>query len=85
VSLLTDDVLLIGSGLALLRIADKARAGPDALHTVPHGVRWQRLDEVNAAKDLVLRYAPGARDRKARDGIYRWILYAPPKNELANH
>ena len=40
--------------MALLRIADKARAGPDALHTVLHGARWQRLDEVKAAKDLVL-------------------------------
>jgi len=44
---------------ALIRIADEARADPDLLHTAPHRAPVKRLDEVKAAKDLVLCYAPG--------------------------
>jgi hypothetical protein len=29
------------------------------LHDAPHGAPVRRLDEVKAAKDLVLSYAPG--------------------------
>jgi glycine dehydrogenase subunit 2 len=44
---------------ALIRIADEARADPDLLHAAPHRAPVKRLDEVKAAKDLVLCYAPG--------------------------
>ena len=44
---------------ALIAIAGEARADPDLLHDAPHGAPVRRLDEVKAAKDLVLSYAPG--------------------------
>ncbi|MGC8779289.1 MAG: aminomethyl-transferring glycine dehydrogenase subunit GcvPB [Anaerolineae bacterium] len=44
---------------ALLRIAEEARTDPDLLHTAPHHAPVKRLDEVKAAKDLILCYAPG--------------------------
>jgi glycine dehydrogenase subunit 2 len=44
---------------ALIAIAGEARADPDLLHTAPHRAPVKRLDEVKAAKDLVLCYAPG--------------------------
>ena len=44
---------------ALIAIAGEARADPDLLHDAPHGAPVRRLDEVKAAKDLVLCYAPG--------------------------
>ncbi len=43
---------------ALLRIAEEARADPDLLHTAPHDAPLQRLDEVHAAKNLILRWEP---------------------------
>jgi glycine dehydrogenase subunit 2 len=44
---------------ALLRIAAEARSDPDILRAAPHTAPVRRLDEVKAAKDLVLCYAPG--------------------------
>ena len=44
---------------ALIAIAGEARADPELLHDAPHGAPVRRLDEVKAAKDLVLSYAPG--------------------------
>jgi glycine dehydrogenase subunit 2 len=44
---------------ALIAIAGEARSDPDLLHDAPHGAPVRRLDEVKAAKDLVLCYAPG--------------------------
>jgi len=41
---------------ALLRIADEARSDPDLLHEAPHNAPVRRLDEVRAAKDLILRW-----------------------------
>jgi hypothetical protein len=36
----------------------EARADPDVLHDAPHGAPVRRLDEVTAARDLALSYAP---------------------------
>ncbi len=41
---------------ALLRIAEEARTNPQLLHEAPHNAPVRRLDEVRAAKDLILRY-----------------------------
>jgi glycine dehydrogenase subunit 2 len=41
---------------ALVRIVAEARTDPDLLHEAPHDTPVRRLDEVRAAKDLVLRY-----------------------------
>jgi glycine dehydrogenase subunit 2 len=41
---------------ALLRIAEEARTTPDLLHEAPHTAPVRRLDEVRAAKDLILRW-----------------------------
>jgi glycine dehydrogenase subunit 2 len=43
----------------LIAIAGEARRDPDLLHAAPHAAPVKRLDEVKAAKDLVLCYAPG--------------------------
>ncbi len=43
---------------ALLRIAEEARTNPQLLHEAPHNAPVRRLDEVRAAKDLILRYQP---------------------------
>ncbi len=43
---------------ALLRIAEEARTNPHLLHEAPHNAPVRRLDEVRAAKDLILRYQP---------------------------
>ncbi len=43
---------------ALLRIAEEARAEPELLHEAPHDAPMRRLDEVRAAKELVLRWEP---------------------------
>jgi len=43
---------------ALLRIAEEARADPDLLHDAPHNTPVRRLDEVRAAKELILRWEP---------------------------
>jgi len=41
---------------ALLSIAEEARANPDLLHEAPHKAPVRRLDEVRAAKELVVRW-----------------------------
>lgn len=43
---------------ALLNIAEEARTDPDLLHEAPHNAPVRRLDEVQAAKELVLRWQP---------------------------
>ena len=43
---------------ALLSIAEEARANPDLLHEAPHNAPVRRLDEVQAAKQLILRWKP---------------------------
>mgnify|MGYP005845099019 CR=1 FL=1 len=43
---------------AMLQIADEAHTNPDILHSAPHTTPVSRLDEVKAAKELVLCYAP---------------------------
>jgi glycine dehydrogenase subunit 2 len=42
----------------MLQIADEARAQPDLLKTAPHRAPMRRLDEVKAARDLVLCASP---------------------------
>jgi glycine dehydrogenase subunit 2 len=49
---------LDGFAEALLRIADEARTTPALLHEAPHRAPLRRLDEVRAAKDLILRWQP---------------------------
>ena len=41
---------------ALLHIAEEARTQPELLHDAPHHAPVRRLDEVRAAKDLILRW-----------------------------
>jgi glycine dehydrogenase subunit 2 len=43
---------------ALLSIAEEARTDPDLLHEAPHSAPVRRLDEVRAAKELILRWEP---------------------------
>jgi glycine dehydrogenase subunit 2 len=43
---------------ALLEIAEEAREDPDALHEAPMNAPMKRLDEVKAARDLILRWTP---------------------------
>jgi glycine dehydrogenase subunit 2 len=43
---------------ALLTIADEAHTQPDLLHDAPHNAPVSRLDEVAAAKQLVLCCRP---------------------------
>jgi len=43
---------------ALLRIAEEARTDPELLHEAPHNAPLRRLDEVRAAKELILRWEP---------------------------
>jgi len=43
---------------AMEAIAQEARSDPEALHTAPHNTPFGRLDEVRAAKDLVLCCRP---------------------------
>ena len=38
------------------RLFDLAYSDPDALHTAPHDTPVRRLDEVGAARNMVLRY-----------------------------
>ena len=49
---------LDGFAEALLHIADEARTTPALLHEAPHRAPVRRLDEVRAAKDLILRWQP---------------------------
>ena len=44
---------------AMLAIAREARENPQLLHDAPHHAPVRRLDEVRAAKDLILRWKPG--------------------------
>jgi glycine dehydrogenase subunit 2 len=43
---------------ALLAIVKEARENPELLHQAPHTAPTRRLDEVKAARDLVLRWRP---------------------------
>jgi glycine dehydrogenase subunit 2 len=43
---------------AMLKIAEEARTDPDLLHSAPHSVPVGRMDEVRAARDLILCYGP---------------------------
>jgi glycine dehydrogenase subunit 2 len=43
---------------ALKRIAEEARTQPEVLHEAPHNAPRRRLDEVRAARDLILRWQP---------------------------
>jgi len=43
---------------ALLCIAEEGRTDPDLLHEAPHNAPVRRLDEVRAAKELILRWEP---------------------------
>ena len=43
---------------ALLHIAEEARTAPALLHEAPHNAPVRRLDEVQAAKELILRWEP---------------------------
>ena len=43
---------------ALLAIAEEARNEPDLLHGAPHSAPLRRLDEVRAARNLILRWEP---------------------------
>jgi len=47
---------------ALLRIAEEARTDPELLHTAPHKAPVSRLDEVRAARELVLCARPVGAD-----------------------
>ena len=49
---------LDGFAEALLCIAEEARTSPDLLHEAPHAAPVHRLDEVRAAKELILRWEP---------------------------
>ncbi len=44
---------------ALMAIAREAREEPGLLHSAPHRAPVTRLDEVRAAKELILRWKPG--------------------------
>jgi len=43
---------------ALLHIVEEARDDPELLHQAPHRAPVRRLDEVQAARDLILRWEP---------------------------
>ena len=40
---------------ALIQIADEAKNNPEILHSAPNNAPFGRLDEVKAAKELVLK------------------------------
>jgi glycine dehydrogenase subunit 2 len=44
---------------AMVKIAQEARSDPELLRTAPHNTPFGRLDEVQAAKALVLCCKPG--------------------------
>lgn len=44
----------------MIKIAEEARQDPEVLHTAPHNTPYGRLDEVKAAKELVLCCVPGS-------------------------
>jgi len=39
---------------ALIKIAEEARTNPELLHDAPHNTQFGRMDEVKAARELVL-------------------------------
>jgi len=43
---------------AMLRIVEEAREDPDLLHKAPYNAPVRRLDEVQAARNLILRWEP---------------------------
>ncbi|MCK5428529.1 MAG: aminomethyl-transferring glycine dehydrogenase subunit GcvPB, partial [Anaerolineales bacterium] len=45
---------------ALIKIADEAHINSEVLKSAPHNTRFGRLDEVKAARELVLCCAVGA-------------------------
>ncbi len=49
---------LDGFAEALLRIAEEAHTAPHLLHEAPHNAPVRRLDEVRAAKELIVRWEP---------------------------
>ena len=51
---------------AMLKIAGEAHTNPDVLHTAPHVTPVGRMDEVKAAKDLVLRCRPAGLGEPAK-------------------
>jgi glycine dehydrogenase subunit 2 len=51
---------------AMLQIAREARDDPDAIRSAPHGRPVGRLDEVRAAKQLVVRYGFEGREAEAQ-------------------
>jgi glycine dehydrogenase subunit 2 len=51
---------------AMLKIAGEAHTNPDVLHTAPHVTPVGRMDEVKAAKDLVLSCRPAGLGEPAK-------------------
>jgi glycine dehydrogenase subunit 2 len=51
---------------AMLKIAGEAKANPELLHGAPHVTPVGRMDEVKAAKDLVLRWRPAGLGEPAK-------------------
>jgi glycine dehydrogenase subunit 2 len=43
------------------QIAREAREDPELLRGAPYATPVRRLDEVKAAKDMIIRYVPGAK------------------------
>ena len=43
---------------AMIQIAEEAVSDPDLLKTAPHNTPVRRLDEVKAARQLILRWQP---------------------------
>jgi glycine dehydrogenase subunit 2 len=43
---------------AMLKIAEEARTDPDLLHEAPQNAPLRRLDEVQAAREPILRWEP---------------------------
>ncbi|MEO0562907.1 MAG: hypothetical protein AAF125_12425 [Chloroflexota bacterium] len=55
----TEDKVTLDHFIAVMKqIADEAHSDPDLLHDAPHTMPVKRLDEVRAAKELVLCCAP---------------------------
>ncbi len=44
---------------AMLQIAEEARTNPEVLHSAPHATPFGRVDEVKAAKELILTWMDG--------------------------
>jgi len=49
---------------AMIKIAEEARRDPEILKTAPHNTAFGRLDEIKAAKELVLCCRPGDSDSR---------------------